>query len=220
MLRAQFAEVPYEPIIQGEEYGSSFGGWSLLSHTGQWSDGMVSGREAFNGDKTDFDKAYSLGIQHEYNYDQKTQLCYGYVESVLDDLNNLKLNPRRARYTILKAGGQSTIHRDVQKDGDYSARLHIPIITNEKCTHSVFEDGKKIDEIHMPADGSVYLMWTNNLHQIKNESDEDRVHLMMSVWDENDGEFKFNSLSKLKIMANGFTSGLEYARKKAKTNFM
>jgi hypothetical protein len=37
--------------------------------------------------------------------------------------------------------------------------------------------------LHMPADGGVWILWTNLWHQIRNDSDEDRYHIIMDVWD-------------------------------------
>ena len=35
----------------------------------------------------------------------------------------------------------------------------------------------------MPADGSVYILWVNQWHQIRNDSDEDRYHIIMDAYD-------------------------------------
>ena len=35
----------------------------------------------------------------------------------------------------------------------------------------------------MPADGSVYMFPVNNLHQIRNTSNENRYHLIMDAYD-------------------------------------
>jgi hypothetical protein len=35
----------------------------------------------------------------------------------------------------------------------------------------------------MPADGGVYILWTNLWHQIRNDSDEDRYHIIMDAYD-------------------------------------
>lgn len=217
-LRKEFIENKKvgDAIIQGEEYGSSFGGWALQSQTGKWFDGHVSGREAFTEDgKVDMIIAAQKGIEHEYNYNQKTELCVGYTEEVLDTIVKKGYNPRRARYTVLKAGGESTIHRDVRKIGEYSVRVHIPIITNKDCVHKVFEDGKQVDEQHFKADGSVYIMWTNNLHQIQNKSNKDRYHMLMTVWDTNENsQFYYPNLSKVQVLAGAFTNSLKWAEKR------
>ena len=35
----------------------------------------------------------------------------------------------------------------------------------------------------MPADGGVWILWTNQWHQIRNDSDEDRYHIIMDAYD-------------------------------------
>ena len=35
----------------------------------------------------------------------------------------------------------------------------------------------------MPADGSVYMLWVNCMHQIRNDSDEDRYHIICDAYD-------------------------------------
>lgn len=194
-----------DPIIQGKVYGSKFGGWGVLTGDGDWKNGMVSGQLAFGENGYDFQAAHENQIHHEFNYKHKTQICNGYIEEVIDKISDAGLNPRRARFTVLKAYGESTIHTDALP-GKYAARLHIPLITNEKCVHITYDENDDvIDEVHLEADGSAYLMWVNNRHQIQNRSSQDRYHLLMSVWDSKPlfGEFHYpqKSLNKLKIMA-------------------
>jgi len=194
-----------DPIIQGEVYGSKFGGWGVLTGNGNWQNGMVSGQLAFSKDGYDFQSAHDNKIHHEFNYKHKTEICKNYIEEIVDKIDELGMNPRRARFTVLQAGGESTIHTDALP-GRYALRLHIPIITNEECVHITYdEDDNMIDEVHLPADGSAYVMWVNNRHQIQNRSDQDRYHLLMSVWDSKPvfDEFHYpkKSLNKLKIMA-------------------
>jgi len=207
-LRHQFVNevMPLgDPIIQGETYGSKFGGWGVLTGDGDWKNGMVSGQLAFGDDGYDFKAAHDHNIHHEFNYKHKTEICTGYIEKIIDQIDDMGLHPRRARFTVLQSGGESTIHTDALP-GKYALRLHIPLITNEDCVHIVYdEDDNVIDEVNLKADGSAYVMWVNNRHQIKNNSDKDRYHLLMSVWDTKPvhGPFHYpqKSINKLKIMA-------------------
>lgn len=56
---------------------------------------------------------------------------------------------------------------------DYSKRLHIPLITNDKCFLIV---NKEV--IHLPADGKVYIVDTTLPHTAVNASFEPRTHLI------------------------------------------
>jgi 3,4-dihydroxy-2-butanone 4-phosphate synthase len=58
------------------------------------------------------------------------------------------------------------------------ARIHIPVFTDPACIHST--DGTPF---HMPADGSVYMIWVNVPHQVSNNSNIDRYHIIMDAYD-------------------------------------
>ena len=68
------------------------------------------------------------------------------------------------------------MHKDADGD-EYMARIHIPLMTNKKCVF--ISDGKNL---HMEA-GKAYMVWVNNWHQIRNDSDEDRYHLICDAYD-------------------------------------
>ena len=53
------------------------------------------------------------------------------------------------------------------------------------------EDGTEVP-IHMPADGSAYMLWVNNRHQIVNPTDKPRYHIIMNAWDTKQVTEKFN----------------------------
>ena len=201
-------------------YGPMFGGFGLLTDTGEFTGGMMSGKQVWVDGKIDFQKAVDKGINFEYNYDTKTKLCVGETEKLVDKLVDLGINPRRARYTVLKAGGKSTTHTDSLK-GEYACRLHVPLITNEKCKHRIYEDDKIIDEVYLPADGSVYVMRVNLMHKIVNESKKDRWHFLCSIYDESgytDFPIKKNDFNAVKIKAGAFNNGVKWI-KEGKTLF-
>lgn len=62
---------------------------------------------------------------------------------------------------------------------DFSLRLHIPLITNEKCFLVV--DNKVI---RYPADGNYYILDARKEHTAVNASQEERIHLIACVKDE------------------------------------
>jgi hypothetical protein len=178
-----------DQVIQGEEYETpqyqGFGGWSLLSRTATYTDGweviqLDTGEtlESFLPTEELICKAYKhFNIYHGLEHDKPTEAYVGEIKKVMDDLRELGFYPCRARVTCLKPHSKSLIH----KDGDetvYTARIHIPLWTNKKCVHIC--EGKNL---YMPADGGVYILWTNLWHQIRNDSDEDRYHIIMDVYD-------------------------------------
>jgi hypothetical protein len=175
-------------IIQGEEYETEaykgFGGWSITSRTGDWRDGW----EFFQNDDGEAMEVYFpkndnnykslkfFNIAHSMEHKNPTQAYVGEIASVVKQLEDLGLYPRRVRVTCLKAGSKSLVHRD--GDGsEYMARVHIPIITNKKCVF--ISEGTTL---HMEA-GKAYAVWVNNWHQIRNDSEDDRYHIICDFYD-------------------------------------
>ena len=170
-------------VFQGSEFGyNKFGGRNLQSRSGDYRDGFQWGVEkchrkvwkpgTFNYHLAKFLK-YSIPLEHK----KKTNACIGPFGDVLDFLETKGFYPRRLRITCLKPHSKSIIHSDASPD-TYLARIHIPIITNEKCVH-----WREFGEAHMPADGSAYMLWVNCMHQIRNDSDEDRYHIIIDAYD-------------------------------------
>lgn len=161
--------------------GPYFGGWSVLSSDGRYLDGWGSGEKSFDpafmpGAAIE-EKLAVLGVKPLDSYSNPTEVCHGYLKEVMDTIMGWNLNPRRARLSLLRANGKSTLHRDAP-DADHTVRLHLPIFTNEDCTFRC-EEGSA----HMPADGHTYLLRVNRMHQVFNEGTEDRIHLIMAVRD-------------------------------------
>jgi len=175
-------------IIQGEEYETAsyngFGGWSITSRTGDWRDGW----EFFQNDEGEAMEVYFpkndnnykalkfFNIAHSMEHKNPTQAYVGEIARVIDQIEALGLTPRRVRVSCLKAGSKSLVHKDGD-ESEYMARIHIPIITNSKCVFIC--DGINL---HMEA-GKAYMAWVNKWHQIRNDSDEDRYHIIMDAYD-------------------------------------
>lgn len=56
-----------------------------------------------------------------------------------------------------------------------SRRFHIPIITNPNCTFTVEKE-----EFHLEQ-GNLYELNNRRYHSVKNDSDENRIHLIIDV---------------------------------------
>jgi len=175
-------------VIQGEEYETvayhGFGGWSITSRTGDWRDGW----DFFQNDEGEAMEVYFprndnnykslkfFNIAHSMEHKNPTQACVGEIAFVVNQLEDLGLYPRRVRVTCLKAGAKSLVHKDAD-DNEYMARIHIPIITNKKCVF--ISEGTTL---HMEA-GKAYAVWVNNWHQIRNDSEDDRYHIICDFYD-------------------------------------
>jgi hypothetical protein len=175
-------------VIQGEEYETvayhGFGGWSITSRTGDFRDGwdffQNDEGEAmevyFPKDDNNYKSLKFFNIAHSMEHKNPTQACVGEIASVVKQLEDLGLYPRRVRVTCLKAGAKSLVHKDAD-DNEYMARVHIPIITNKKCVF--ISEGTTL---HMEA-GKSYAVWVNNWHQIRNDSEDDRYHIICDFYD-------------------------------------
>jgi len=173
---------PLKPVFPAPHYG----GWSITSATGSYQDGWeyASPRlyaKTSNGFMFDREKQNAPGLPGLH--DPKalptvpTELCTGYIKSVVERISILGFMPVRVRISALKAQSELPWHQDTPVD-IYSVRLHIPILTNPFCFFET-KDGA----FHMPADGNGYLVKINQPHRAVNQGENDRYHLMMGVWD-------------------------------------
>ena len=106
----------------------------------------------------------------ESKYTELVQEFKGtYFEEVF---NILRKNFKLGRVRILLKEPRSTLswHRDPEP------RLHIPIITNKGC-RMVIEDVSK----HMPADGTVTITNNTKYHNFFNGGEQNRIHLVACV---------------------------------------
>ncbi len=98
------------------------------------------------------------------------QLC-PYLKSVVETLQCPKFTVRLLK---LKAGSVIKEHRDRElffESGE--ARIHVPIVTNEQV--EFYLDGERID-LH---EGECWYMNFNLMHKIINNSNQDRIHLVI-----------------------------------------
>lgn len=168
---------PLPPVMNG----SYFGGWSVLSSTGEYQDGFQRGQRIYDEDfmpgASTIEKATALGVKARHHYRVPTQICHGYLAEVVDKIRAIGLEPARVRLSVLKAQGYSTKHRDAN-EGTYCIRLHIPILTNPLCTFECDEGAA-----HMPADGSAYILDVAREHQVFNRGETDRIILLADIID-------------------------------------
>jgi aspartyl/asparaginyl beta-hydroxylase (cupin superfamily) len=85
----------------------------------------------------------------------------------------------------LKAG--FTIEPHVDYDPSYISRYHIPIITNSDVTMYI-QRGDNVAQYSMSADGRIYFFNSGLKHWVKNNSQFDRLHLIIDVHGQHDLE--------------------------------
>jgi hypothetical protein len=116
------------------------------------------------------------------------------VYPIVSELENRMVGVS-ARILLIKLNANSKVF--VHKDsGDYLStvrRFHIPIITNENVSYTVGDE-----KIHMP-EGSCYEINNLRLHNVDNDSDHDRIHLLIDIMPESEINTLESISPKLKI---------------------
>lgn len=101
------------------------------------------------------------------------------VQSIVDE-HFTNLEPKRIVINKFFAGREIFEHVDFMYHYENTKRVHIPIITNDKVTFT-FPDCT----VHM-KEGEVTEFNNNIAHSAVNESEHDRVHLIIDFGDKDD----------------------------------
>jgi hypothetical protein len=115
---------------------------------------------------------------------------YSYVKTVMDQIQTYhssrfgKGTVRWIQSASLGPGGGFCLH----KDPHCELRYHVVLQTNNYC-YTMVLDNDEIKVVHMPADGRVWLLDTNVLHNAVNYTNDEenplsvRTHLIFTVYD-------------------------------------
>lgn len=107
---------------------------------------------------------------------------FGYAKEVI---TNFPIPAEEIQVAIHTPGTRLPQHQDSPE----KLRFHIPIHTDEKARFKI--DG---NDVHLPADGWVYLVNTTYLHETNNSSDIDRVHIYGNLYTSDVMKLDLNSL--------------------------
>ncbi len=177
--------IALEPLMLAHppiQRSKAIGGWTIQSTNQSYTDGFSNEFCPYNGPnnknpswnpRNDSER----GLPPIQEYKHPTELSCEPVLELIRKLEGLGFYPRKARILKLTAGAESVWHTDGSKKY-YQVRLHVPLITNSGCLFET-DHGK----IHMPADGSAYLVKINQNHRVINHGPKDRFHIVMNVWD-------------------------------------
>jgi len=171
---AKFSAVG-EDVLSGSSYYRQL---SLTEFDGEHTaPRVVELDNSFSGYRksTNVDNSCYNPVMDERRYTRRKDICTGYWNTILD---SFKAPITRTRFAYMAPGHKIKPHIDYNTT--YSIRVHIPIITNPAATLSV-KHHNTIQQIHMPADGSVYFLNTGLVHWAENNGDEGRVHLVISL---------------------------------------
>lgn len=154
------------PSVPYKDNRVDYIGWAVTSRDGSTADGVQRINPKLGSGKR--------GIE-------KTPVCTGYLSDVIDLLETTELKPYRARVMKLESEGvEMPLHTDASTE---TWRLHIPIITNENAFFEWERDNGEIASVHLPADGSAWLVRVDVKHRAVNRSNQPshRVHLLMGL---------------------------------------
>lgn len=132
---------------------------------------------------TIFSRTKRLNRNHPAYLPESDELNYGirnhYVSGILSDiLDSFYSKVTRVRLAYLKSNFSIKPHVDY--DPSYIVRYHVPIITNTDCRiHIQIKDCEY--STHFPADGRVFFLNAGHLHWASNNSNVDRLHLIIDV---------------------------------------
>jgi hypothetical protein len=163
-LRQHFlAHVKPLPSVPYRDNRVDYIGWAVTSRDGTLEDGIrrIPAKNARGVTPTD--------------------ACSGYLAQVMNALRSRGLKPFRARIMQLESEGEEMpLHNDAAKE---TWRLHIPIITNANCFFEWQRTDGSIESVHLPADGSAWLVRVDVNHRAVNRSQQpsNRVHLLMGL---------------------------------------
>lgn len=100
---------------------------------------------------------------------------FTHLPETLSLWGQLNISMLRVRYMRLNAGGKVPEHTDAL-GWDDKARIHIPIQTDK---HVYFYCGN--DKVNM-KEGEVWLIDNYDPHKVENNSETDRIHLVIDVY--------------------------------------
>ena len=108
------------------------------------------------------------------------------MKPVLEILDKLPCEYERVRFMKLKASkiiGKHTDKIDKEIQDGTITRIHIPIRTNENVVFTIYENTKDSTGIeHRLKTGHFYYTDVAKPHAVRNESDIDRIHLVVDCY--------------------------------------
>jgi hypothetical protein len=110
------------------------------------------------------------------------------LNPVFKILENLPCQYERVRFMKLEAGKvigkhSDKIDKDLGFDDGQIVRIHIPIRTNENVVFTLYESSRdKLGNEYNLKTGHYYYTDVTKPHAVRNESDVDRIHLVVDCY--------------------------------------
>ena len=113
------------------------------------------------------------------------------MKPIFDILDKLPCEYERVRFMKLEAWkniGKHTdkIDKDIGFDDGQIVRIHVPIRTNDNVVFTLYENAKdKSGKENRLKTGHYYYTDVTKAHAVRNESDVDRIHLVIDCYSNN-----------------------------------
>jgi hypothetical protein len=122
----------------------------------------------------------SLILRELNHIDLPLRAKYPSIEPILSKVQNLGYGYSFGKIVIanLKPWGEILPHYDRGDYYKYHNRIHVPLITNENVVFNVGTEKFKMKS------GKVYLFQNLVHHSVKNQSENNRVHIVIDVLDQ------------------------------------
>jgi hypothetical protein len=137
---------------------------------------MLSRQKRLFSSKSNYDP-----VADELNYGKRNDRCNDAINELLDKFSAYD-KVTRVRLAWLR--NNFSIKPHIDYDPSYIVRYHIPLITNEKCLFKITTKNQEFTT-HFKDNGDVYFLNTGHIHWATNESDQDRLHLIVDVHGQN-----------------------------------
>ena len=125
---------------------------------------------------TDYALEWELYEPYAGSVREPESILYKLVEPIIKDLEQMHNGQvGRVIFPKLKAGKTIDAHIDGGDYLDVSRRHHIPIVTNSKVFFAIDQGLLNMYE------GECWEINNMKLHEVVNDSDEDRIHLLIDI---------------------------------------
>ena len=170
------------PARQYQDNNENYDGWAVTSRDGSVTD-YITKRDGMRQPKTG--KPHPLARIPKLKATVPTALCEGAVKDAMKAIEDHGLVSFRARLLRLKTASYSMgFHMD-GLGGRETWRLHVPIFTSPESFFQWRAEDGEMTQVHMPADGSGYLVRVDLPHRavynVVEPLETGRVHLIMGI---------------------------------------
>ena len=172
----------YFRFIHHKTYDISLIKNELFHLNNEWFDDTH--RQDLYGFHKNTNTLFLINYDNNWNYRTRYKIkklypnykIWQYVNPIIKDLEELHFGKvGRVMFTKLKANSKIYKHHDSSEYLEIVRRHHIPIITNNKVFFNI--DNGSLNML----EGECWEINNMKLHEVINNSDEDRIHLMIDI---------------------------------------